>query len=69
MHRQGETEYFDGCPICKESAMLHERKRINVREGVWFELCPKCYSGIRNFMVKPLGSSRHPALSKKRGKR
>ena len=64
MHRQGKTELFDDCPICKEHS--EECRRINVRDGVWFTCCPKCFTGIRTFMQKVPGSSRHPAEGKSR---
>ena len=66
MHRQGETELFDACPICKERA--DEYRRVDVRDGVWFTCCPECFSGMRNFFMQTVpGKSRHPALGKGRG--
>jgi len=68
MHRQGETELFEDCPICKGRVQNPKKKRIDVRPGVWFECCPACYNGIRTFMDnrKHRGPDRHPALRRRR---
>ncbi|MBU8871346.1 MAG: hypothetical protein KOO60_10830 [Gemmatimonadales bacterium] len=62
MHRQGETDTFEACPICKERSS--KKRRIDVRAGVWFECCPRCFSGIRTAMghLKHRGRDKHPAL-------
>lgn len=68
MHRQGETEHFDVCPICKGPAA--EYKRVDVREGVWFTCCPACHGGMRAFFtLKASGRSPHPALGRRRRRR
>lgn len=56
VHRQGETEHFDACPICKEKS--DKRKRVDVRDGVWFTCCPACHSGMRAFFLhkRPRGN-------------
>ena len=72
MHRQGVTDRVDGCPICKGSVTFPRRKRrINVRDGVWFELCDLCYEGISAFVQKkakktPGKKPQHPATRRRR---
>ena len=66
MHRQGVTEEFDSCPICKDR--VKECRQVDVREGVWFTCCPACFTGMRLFFQQTPASSRHPALGGGRGR-
>lgn len=71
MHRQNRTDFFDGCPICLGPVTPLTKERINVRDGVRFELCRDCYDGIRAFMRRTLETPptpRHPAEGKGRNK-
>ena len=64
MHRQGKTDLFDTCPICEGAS--DKKRRIDVRDGVWFECCPACFNGIRTAMQGRTPTHRHPALDQKR---
>lgn len=69
MHRQGHTDFYDDCPICLSQFPVEKKRRIDVRDGVWFELCSTCYEGIQDFMRRPSPATpRHPAEGKGRGR-
>lgn len=71
MQRQGAVDLFDPCPICRENFAAAGKKRIDVRAGVSFEICPACYRGILAHALSLGGSgkaSRHPAKHKGRSR-